>query len=757
MRGTGRVGEVGGAAPRGGFVVHVGTFPPRECGIATFTQDLTDALDEFLAPAVRSKILALDEAEAPARRYPAKVIGRISQPREEDYAAAAERLNQDPRVALVSIQHEFGIFGGPDGAHLQIFVDRLTAPVVITFHTVLPDPSATMRAVVAALAARAAYVVVMTEASAATLAETCGVDRAKIRVVPHGIHPVTYVAPEAAKRGMKLSGKATLATFGLLGPGKGIEHVIDALPGVVAEFPDALYLVLGATHPVVLRRDGEAYRDSLAARAEALGVSGHVRFVNRYFPVPELLRYLKATDVYLSPSQNPNQAVSGTLSYALGAGRPVVSTAFVQAKEDITPDVGELVGFGSGDGFRGAILNLLRDPARRLALGKNAYFRTRRMTWPNVAIEYAKIFSLASPRLASARAHKKLPPVKLAHMLRLTTDFGIIQFAHLAEPELSSGYTLDDNARALQVAVGYMEATPAPASAARRRLARAAETYLAFVGHCQNEDGGFDNYFREDRTRHDALNRGENLEDAAARGALGLAFAATSLALRPDLRALAAGHLERFWASPSSKPRSPRAKATHLKALASLVARGFETSATDLRAEIRRHCDDLVDLYERSRDPEWEWFEENLTYSNALLPEALLAGYEVLREPRHLEAARATLDFLIGKSFAGGVYVPIGQASWHRRGGERAIFDQQPEDAAAMALALRRAADVTGDSRYGELSREAFDWFLGGNVLNRVVYDRTTGGCHDGVRETQVNLNQGAESTLSYLLARLLF
>ncbi|MFH1863585.1 MAG: glycosyltransferase [bacterium] len=542
-----------------------------------------------------------------------------------------------------------------------------------------------------------------------------------------------------------MSHKLTLSTFGFLNPGKGIEYVIDALPPVVAKFPNVRFLVAGVTHPVVLEQEGENYRNFLIKKVYELGLNDYVSFYNTYLNLNDLLGFLEATDVYLSTSLNPDQTVSGTLSYALGSGRPVISTAFAQAKQDITNEVGILIDFKNPRAFTDAIIKLLGSDELRLRMGKNAYFRTRHMTWENVALSYLKYFSQFVPELI--REQRKLPPIKLTHLAKLTDDFGIIQFANLTEPDLSSGYTLDDNARALIVATLHYKKFRIHFSL------KLASIYLNFLSGVAKPDGHFDNYVNSNRAIDEQKNRQENLEDANARALYAIALVSTTKQIPKRLRRQAHFLFEQSFRK-NIAFSSPRAIAFYIKALYCLLSKWKEPKVL---AALRLHCEQLVALYEKSHSPEWEWFEHYLTYSNAILPEALLLGYKITDERRYLEVAGETLNFLIKHTYKDSVYIPIGQSGWFPKEGTRQQFDQQPEDTTATVEVLNTMFQVTNRKHYKELANIAFNWFLGDNVLGQVVYDRTTGGSYDGVGEKSINLNQGAESTISYLLARLSF
>jgi len=718
-------------------VVYLSSFPPRECGIATFTADLTGAMDDLLESVVESRIAAMNTDAVSRYHYPRQVIFQIDQNSEGDYLRTAESINGMDDVKLVNIQHEFGLFGGGYGSNILSFLRALKKPSIVTFHSVLPSPNGELHRVVRSIAETVSGVTAMTNLSREILVREYGLDEKKISVIPHGIHAAPYSSSAKTKVALGFSGKVSLLTFGFLSRGKGLEYVIEALPKVVKAYPDLAYIILGVTHPNVLKEEGESYRNSLIQKVRDLGLSSHVSFYNEYASLDSLLQFLRAADIYISTSLDPNQAVSGTLSYALGSGRPVISTPFAQAREIITPESGLLVNFRDPDSYAEAIMALLKDPLRREQFGKNAYFRTRNMTWENVALEYSKLFSEYSGELAEVSKHKKIPRINLSHMFRLTDDFGIIQFSQLSLPDIASGYTVDDNARALIVACLCT-------SGKQKELLKRAEIYLHFIEYVLGEDGLFGNYVKSDRTVDSALNRKENLEDANGRTLWALAVAATAERLPENLRDKA---LSLFRKSAENREmfESPRASAFYIKGLCLLS----ETK------ELIRHCDRLVSLYRGVSSEEWPWFENYLTYSNAVFPEALLLGHQQTGNSEYLEIGSKTLDFLIRQTFINGIYAPIGQDGWHHKMGERRYFDQQPEDVSAMACALATATRVTGKAVYKKLMYEAFNWFLGDNSLEQVVYDRATGGCYDGVGEGHINLNQGAESTTSYLLARL--
>ena len=740
-------------------IIYVSTFPPRECGIATFTADLTAAMDDLLEPAIESRVAAVNIDDISRYHYSRKVIFQIDQYSRQEYVETAENINRMDDVKLVNIQHEFGIFGGKYGEHIISFLGALKKPSVVTLHSVLPAPDKEIKEIVCSLCEKASGVAAMTSLSREILIREYGIGEEKISVIPHGIHSMPYSSSVKFKSVLGFSKRVNLLTFGLLNRGKGLEYVIEALPKVVKAYPDLIYRILGVTHPIVLKEEGESYRNFLVQKVHDLKLSSHVNFYNEYVSVEKLSNFLRAADIYISTSLNPNQAVSGTLSYALGSGRPVISTPFAQAREIITPEVGILVNFKDPDSYAEAIIKLLKDPSLREQHGKNAYFRTRNMTWENVALEYSKLFSKYSRDICEVSEQKKIPRINLNHIFRLTDNFGIIQFAKLYLPDITSGYTLDDNARALIVAClcygelgrAFKKVYPDKQKA---DLTRRIEIYLRFIEFVLDGEGFFHNYVKSDRTVDGALSKKENLDDANGRALWALAVAAVSDFLPESIRnkslLLFKKRIEKY-----KMLESPRAAAFYIKGLSILLKKVTEIGGKDLRQMLITHCDRLISLYRAVSSEEWQWFENYLTYSNAVLPEALILGYSQTGNNEYLDIGIKTLDFLINQTFVNGIYSPIGQDGWHHKTGTRRYFDQQPEDVSAMTCALATAYSITGKNSYKKFMHEAFNWFLGDNSLKQVVCDRLTGGCYDGVGERNINLNQGAESITSYLLARL--
>lgn len=727
------------------WIIYLSTFPPRECGIATFTKDLVDACDELFIPREESKIVAMDYNES-SEEYPKSVIMKIRQEEKEDYIKIAKKINDLSQAKLICVQHEFGIYGGGNGSNLLYFLQEIKKPVVIVLHTVVPPSSeffVEQKKIVRALNDYARLLFVMTETSKKILINDYNINPDKISVIPHGIHASQYRSVSSVKKTMlELDGQIVLTTFGLLNRGKGIEYAIEAMVEISREFPSAVYHIIGATHPFILKKEGEAYRNELESLVSRLGIEKNVVFHNKYFSTAKILQFLRASDIYLALSLDPNQAVSGTLSYALGSGRPVVSTAFAQAKEDVTDEVGRLVEFKNPKAISGAIVELLRDKKLRIRMGKAAYIKTRHMTWQNVAHSYMRNFKKIVPELRIQE--KNLPKIKLRQFRKLTDNFGMFQFAKFTEPDPESGYTLDDNARALIAVTQYYEKFK------DEKALKLVQIYLEFVNYAFSHPG-FNNYVNHDKSFNTERNTTEDLNDAYARGIYALAVVAASREIPLIFRNKAAKiFIEKFDAD--KIVCKPRTAAFYIKAISAWLAYNEDEKYKEVMV---RYCEYLVSLYKENSNSQWQWFEDSMTYSNGVISEALLLAYKIIGDQRYFNIAKSTLDFLVANSFEEDVCVPIGQDGWFKKGHKKAIFDQQPEEVAALVLALKAAFEASGDKKYDNLMHNAFSWFLGNNILGQVVYDHITGGSYDGVGEKIINFNQGAESTVSYLIARL--
>jgi len=734
-------------------IAFVGTYPPRRCGIATYTRDLRDAVAATVPEAECLVVPVLDgePAEPPAPEV-AFAFRDDSLPA---YRRAAEYLNLC-NVDVVSLQHEYGIFGGPAGGHVLALLRGLRMPIHTTLHTVLAEPAVDEREVMEELLGISARVAVMTERGRRLLLDRYGLDDARIDVIPHGIPDMPLVEPAAGRRRLGIEAGKLLLTFGLLAPNKGIEHVLAALPAILADHPDAMYVVLGATHPQLVRRDGEDYRKRLERLAAEAGVAGSVRFLDRYVELPELLDFLAAADVYLTPYLNEAQITSGTLAYAFGCGKPVISTPYWHAAELLADGRGVIVPFRDPQAIAQAACRLLADDRRRERMARRAWEAGREMTWPQVALRYAEAFraarrqpgrrhrrrTVADPAGGPERAVRRLPPFNFDHLRRLTDSTGIIQHAVYDVPNLDEGYCTDDNARALMVAVLLEEAGLADAW-----LERAVATYAAFLGHAFDRRSGrfrnflgFDRRWRDERGSDDCLGR--------AIVALGTCVGRSQ---RVGLRRWAA---ECFPAAirAASETTSPRAWALAVIGIDRYLERfGGDRFAATIRDGLATR---LLALQQVNAATGWPWLEDVVTYENGRPCEALLVFAAATGDGEAARVGLAMLRWLdeIQQS-PSGVFRPIGCRGFFPRGGEPAAFDQQPIESQAMISAALAAWRLSGDSAWLETAWRAFDWFHGRNELGLRVYDATRGGCRDGLLEDRANENQGAESTLAHLTA----
>lgn len=720
---------------KGNTIVFLSTFPPRECGIATFTQDLSSAFDKRFNPITRSRVAAINETPSSFYNYPPRTIEQVAAAAPDDYRRLGERLNRRGDVKLINIQHEFGIFGGKWGHHLIPFLQVIKKPLVTTFHSVIPEPDSLLRRVVRLLGEKSKAVIVMNHLSKKVLESDYQIPSAKINFIPHGIPGTPYEPSDKYKEALGFRGRLVISTFGMLSPDKGIEYGIRALKSLVNQFPNLLYLVIGATHPVVRRRKGESYRNSLMKAVEELGLKNNVKFYNKYLHLEEIINYLKATDIYLYPLLNPKQSVSGTLSYALGCGRPAVATATAYAKHLVTPDLGFLVDFKKPQEIARALKTLIEDEKLRERMGREAYAATRQMTWPNVANQYFEVYS----KIADLKAEeRKLPEIKFDHLLRLTDNFGVFQHARFSQPIKRFGYTTDDNARALIAAVKYF------ALSQRTELLRLIKIYLGFLKFTQRDDGSFHNVVNVKKETD-----GSAIEDVQGRAIWALGFAAANDSLPQEIKK-AARELYRKAVKGAAHLRAPRAIAFALTGLYH-YEKSFRGKLDLVNLLARRE----LNYFRTTASPRWPWFENQFTYSNSKIPECLLYAYDLTKNPAYLKIAEKTLGFLSKITFEKNHYSPIGERGWYYQGGERAYFDQQPEDTASMVETKIAAYRITGRRRYLDEALTAFHWFLGKNHLRQMVYDEATGGSYDGLSEARLNLNQGAESTIAYLLSRL--
>jgi glycosyltransferase involved in cell wall biosynthesis len=733
-------------------IAFIGNYLPRQCGIATFTTDLCEAIATEHSETT-CIALPVNDIEA-GYAYPTRVRFELTEKDINSYLRAADFLHTN-NVDLVSLQHEYGIFGGRAGSHILALLRELRMPIVTTFHTILENPNPDQRRVLEEVAALSDRLVVMSKRGAEFLHEIYGVLPEKIDLIPHGIPDVPFVDPSFHKDLFGVEGKLVLLSFGLLSANKGIENVIAALPAILARYPNVVYIILGATHPHVLRHDGETYRLSLQWMAQEKGVEGQVIFYNRFVTLEELVEFISAADIYITPYLNSAQIVSGTLAYTLGAGKAVISTPYWYAEEMLADERGALVPFRDPAALAEQVINLLDNEAKRHAMRKRAYLFGRTMIWPQVARRYMESFERARaerrhfvPSGFTVKALDKyqgeLPPLKLDHLRHMADDTGMLQHAIFTVPNYHEGYCTDDNARALVVSTLLEELGNSDAL-------ELASRYLAFVWYAFNaETGRFRNFM--DYQRRWLEDRGSDDSYGRALWALGTVLGRSNT---PALHTMAGWLFEQ--ALPAIlDTTSPRAWAFALIGIHAYLQRfAGDRMASQVREELAGR---LLSLYRNNRSEQWRWYEGVLTYCNAALPHALLMCGQSMPNKAMTEAGLESLSWLADlqrAEEAGGHFVPIGSNGFYQQGGKRARFDQQPVEAQSMVSACLEAARITEDKRWRREARRAFEWFLGRNDLNLPIYDPMTGGCRDGLHPDRANENQGAESTLAFLQALL--
>ncbi len=728
----------------------IGNSLPRQCGIATFTTDLQQAVAKS-GVHIETAIVAMTD-HGRTYNYPGVVSLQINDEQIEEYGRAADFLNAG-HFQVVSLQHEFGIFGGEAGNHVMALLSRLTMPIVTTLHTVLAEPRPLQRSVLNKVIDVSSKVIVMAEKARSLLRTVYQVPADKIELVPHGIPDTAFIEPDAAKAALGFAGKAIILTFGLLSPNKGIEVMIDAMPSILKRRPGSIYVVLGATHPNLIRQEGESYREKLVARAHNLGVQDQVVFLNRFVDQATLLKYISMCDVYVTPYLNEAQMTSGTLAYSFGLGKAVVSTPYWHAQELLAEGRGVFVPFGDANAIGVEIAGLLTDDARRLAMRMHAYSSSRSMTWERTAERYLDVFDSArrahTPKVLARRIESihsaeslSAPPMQLSHFLSMCDDTGLLQHAIFSVPDRLHGYCVDDNARALLVAC----ALNAPGE--QRLSETLTSRFAAFVQHAWNPaHKRFRNFMSFDRRW---------LEDFGSEDSHGRTLWALGECARSD-----ANESRRQWAaslfvqalSVTEHFSSPRAWAFTLLGLdAYCVTLPKDSYARELRHLLADRLMVLISLVETK---EWVWFEEGLAYDNARLPQALIVTGTAISAPGYIAAGLRSLRWLmtLQTSQEGGVFRPIGSDGF---GGKRAppsAFDQQPLEATAAVSACLAAWRADGDVRWKEAAALAFSWFLGTNDLSTPLVDVETGSCRDGLHPERANENRGGESVVSYLLS----
>lgn len=728
----------------------IGSYLPRKCGIATFTSDLHHAFRTQFSHG-ECLVVALNDLTS-GYNYRSEVRFEVQASDVAAYQRAADFLNIEA-VDVVCLQHEFGVYGGPAGRNILALLKDLRAPIVTTLHTVLQNPDRHQEQVMGELIRLSSRLVVMTRYTRQLLLERYAAPPEKVDLIPHGIPDTAWADPDQCKEPFGLEGKTVLLTFGLLSPGKGIENVLKALPRLVEKFPDLVYLILGATHPHLIRDQGEAYRLSLELLAEDLGVQENVIFYNRFVDLDELTEFIAAADIYITPYLNEAQAVSGTLAYAFGCGKPVISTPYWHAKELLENDRGVLIPFNDSESIVEAVIQMLDHPDRREAMARQAYDLGRQMLWSRSAELYAQSFDRARRERSRARRaafatrplarlQGQLPQIRLDHLKRLTDSTGIFQHAIFAVPNFEHGYCTDDNARALILTVllrelGWDEA----------QLGGLRSTYLAFLFHAFNgETGHFRNFMSFERRW---------LEEKGSEDSHGRAVWALGVCAGGDLPAsdhALAGHLFARALPAALTFTSLRAMAFSLFGIREYLVR---FSGNRQVAQVQETLTERIfEHFQKVEQPDWVWCEEYLCYDNPRLAQALIGSAAQLQRPDYLEMGLRALTWLMQLQLSDSRHLrPVGSDRVFHRGQEKPHFDQQPVEAWASVSASLEAYRATSDPVWHERAKRSFEWFVGRNDLGLATYDHTTGGCRDGLHFDRLNENQGAESTLAFLLA----
>ena len=725
-------------------VAFVGNYLPRECGIATFTTDLCESVAKRTADS--GNILAVAMNNIPeGYDYPPRVKFEIRQGHYRDYSVAAGYINHSD-VQCVCVQHEYGIFGGDDGVFVLHLMSRLNLPVVVTLHTVLKSPSPNQRKIIEQIGRTCSALVVMSEKAVDFLKMIYSVPAEKIHLIHHGIPEVPFTEGEARKANFRLEGRPVLMTFGLLNPNKGIEVSLKAIARLVEKWPDLAYIVLGATHPELKKQRGEEYRIQLERQIESLGLAENVLFHNRFVDLETLISYLAATDIYLTPYWDEAQIVSGSLAYAMGSGNALVSTPYWYAEEMLADSRGFLFPFGDDQKLHEILDTLLSDKDLLEKTKKASYEFSRRMIWNHVAGEYMELFDQVVTeykREVSPIPHLHtvaIPNLRLDHLVRLTDGTGMFEHARFVIPKRDEGYCLDDNARALIVTARAYHLT---GELLARKLT---STYMGFVQHCQREDGLFHNRLSYERKTTDDVGS----DDSIGRAIWALGY----LVRRPPLHGHRSTANDCFCrAIPHIPKLSLRGRAYALLGLYAYLK--YHDGNENARRILLDTASWIVDQYRANKYEGWHWFEDTLAYDNAMIPFALLRSYRITGEEPFLTVGMESLAFLERICFSSGYLRPVGNQGWYPKGGEAAQYDQQPLEATAFMLAYKEAFRCSGDETHLKQMKRSFGWFLGDNDLGMSLYDYESAGCSDGLHKENISLNQGAESTLSFLLALL--
>ncbi|MCX2430403.1 MULTISPECIES: glycosyltransferase [unclassified Pedobacter] len=730
-------------------IAYISTYPPRECGLATFNYNLINALS--INPsyqADKSFVIAMNESDdLNEHAYPSEVKFIIRQQNQQDYIEAANFIN-DSDVDTCIIEHEFGIYGGNSGVFLLSLINKLKKPFITILHTVLKEPNFMQQTIIKEIALKSSKIVVMSKKAVLFLTSIYQIPSTSIKLIEHGVPNLEPIANNEISRSELFKNRKVLFTFGLISRNKGLETVIKALPSIVSQHPDVLYVILGNTHPGVVRHNGEEYRDSLKALAKDLGVENNIAFVNKFVSENELHQYLTACYLYITPYLNEAQITSGTLSYAVGAGAAVVSTPYWHAEELLADNRGKLFDFKNDKALANIVNELLSDEAKHQELKSNAYQYGLKLRWPAIGNVYLSTLQQAiadgekpervTPPIIDVES---MPALNLSHISLLTDDTGIIQHARFGIPNLKEGYCIDDNARALIMALMAYEQNKNQAAL------KLMPVYLSFIQYMHTEDGNFRNFLSFNRNYLDEIGS----EDAFGRTIWSLGYL---IGVAPNNSYREFGRELFFNAVPHFKGLK------HLRGMANtLIGISYYLLAHPGDKPIINEGNQLAESlklsYQANKDGDWHWFEDILTYDNAILPLALLHHYEATGDNESYQIAMESINFLNSFSFENGYLNPVGNAGWMRKHGKNPIYDQQAIETMAMVLLYGKTYEITKDSKYLSLMYTSYEWFLGKNSMHIPLYDFETHGCADGLQFNSVNRNQGAESTLAYFVSHL--
>lgn len=725
-------------------ILFITSFPPRECGIATYSEDLLKSLNKKFQQTFLLTVCPL-ESEFEQHTYDTVPQYILNTSIQKSFVKLAFQINKNSNIKIVVIQHEFGFFANCEN-DFQYLLNTITKPLILVFHTVLPRPDLLLKTKVQNMCNAVDDVVIMTKTASKILKTDYEISPAKISIIPHGTHLVPHLDKAVLKQNYGFSNKTILSTFGLLSKGKSIETTLNALPKVIAEYPHILFLIIGKTHPTVKIKEGEQYRIMLEEKVLSMGLQNNVKFINKYVPLPELLEYLQLTDVYLFTSNDPNQAVSGTFSYAISCGCPVISTPIPHANEVLKNEAGIIFDFGNSDQLGTAIIKLLDDEQLRKKISSNGLHKMASTAWENSAISHAMLFEKICPQ--NVILNYNLPEINLTHLKKMTSDFGIIQFSIINNPDIHSGYTLDDNARALIAFCQHYKLTGDPDDLLY------INKYYSFIKFCFQNNGRFLNYVNEGKLFTEQ-NKLENLEDSNGRALWALGFMLSHKEILPNDIISDAIHLIQMVIKEIHNIHSTRAMAFSIKGLYYFNSVMKSENTITL---IRLLSDRIVQMYKHEAIDQWHWYESYMTYGNSILPESMLCAWITTDDDKYKEIAKSSFDFLLSKIFNKKGIKVISNNGWLHRGklqNEITNGGEQPIDVAYTIMALEFFANVFHEEDYLDKIVTAFNWFLGSNHLHQIIYNPCTGGCYDGLEGKYVNLNQGAESSLSYLMARL--